>query len=292
MSRIVIIAESGSTKTDWAFLRAGQPVLFFKTAGINAALTPEPVVETIMDEAVSRFRELDITGGEVQIRFFSAGIVSPADANRLRNVIGSKFGVDDIYVDSDLMAASIALFGNRPGIVAILGTGSNSCLYDGRQIAANVRPGGFILGDEGGGAAIGKLLLSDYIKGFVSAELVEELESQYDLNYQTIVANVYSGSAPAAYLASFAPFVISHKDHEDMADLLRFNFEEFVERALTLYQTEDVEAEDLIPVGMVGSIANECRDIIEEVLNDYGFTVASCIKSPIEELVKYYGNDL
>lgn len=184
---------------------------------------------------------------------------------------------------SDLLDAARAVCGSEPGIAAILGTGSNTCLYDGRSIVRNVRSGGFILGDEGGGACLGKLFISDLIKGLVPESLDEEFRATFPADYLTIVQNVYKSSSPAKYLGSFAPWILQRTSSSDyLRTLVETNLRAFIERSLLQYDTES------FPVGLVGGFAAACKDILLEVARPYGIRFSKILPASMDGLVDYH----
>lgn len=189
----------------------------------------------------------------------------------------------EVAYASDLLAAARALFGRKPGIAVILGTGSNSCEYDGKQIVKNVRSGGFILGDEGGGASLGRQFVSDFLKGIVPESVASEFAAKYDMEYFHVVKNVYRGPSPASYLGSFAPFIMEHYDScLYVKCLVDNNFRALFERCLLQY---DIEGK---PVGVVGGFGFAHKEILLRVAQEYGVGISDIVSSPIEGLVKYH----
>jgi N-acetylglucosamine kinase-like BadF-type ATPase len=285
---MIIIVESGATKTDWlAFDEEGTRVNV-KTGGMNLASMPEDVVRGVVEDAAAGFKEKGISLFE-WIHFYAAGLICqssesvPSMAINLDKVLRSLFPGALIEYASDTLAAARAVCGHKPGIAAILGTGSNSCLYDGERIVRNVRSGGFILGDEGGAARLGKLFISDFIKGLVPEPVSGEFSRDFEVDYMTVVKNVYKGEAPAGYLGSFAPWITSRYDSCDYIKMLvDNNFRDFFERALKQYDTES------LPVGVVGGFGYANRDILRRLAGSYGIIFSKIIKAPVEGLVDFH----
>ena len=201
------------------------------------------------------------------------------------DVILSCFPGVSVSLDSDLMAASRALWGDGSGVVAILGTGSNSCLYEHGSILKNVRPGGYILGDEGGGVCIGKKLLADYIKGLLPSDLNSEFEVEFSTSYEEIVANLYRGTNPSGYLASFVPFVLRRLQSSEYAyNITRQNLERFVLRSILQYRTGN----QTIKAGVVGSVGFLCKDLLGDIGKQYGIDFIKFIQSPGADLLNYH----
>ena len=166
---------------------------------------------------------------------------------------------------------------------AIMGTGSNSCQYDGRQITKRIYSSGFILGDEGSAATLGKLFISDFLKGLVPQDIAEDFASRYPSDYRTIVANVYgSESSPSGYLGSFAPFIMEHYSHPYIKELVDGNFRSFFRRSIKQYDTEQY------PVGIVGGFGYALKDIITRIASEEGVRISRFIKNPIDGLVEYH----
>ncbi|MBO5634683.1 MAG: hypothetical protein J5907_04645 [Bacteroidales bacterium] len=285
---MILIVESGATKTDWlAFEEEGTRVSV-KTGGMNLASMPEDVVRGVVEDAAAGFKEKGISLFE-RIHFYAAGLICqssesvPSMAINLDKVLRSLFPGALIEYASDTLAAARAVCGHKPGIAAILGTGSNSCLYDGERIVRNVRSGGFILGDEGGAARLGKLFISDFIKGLVPEPVSGEFSRDFEVDYMTVVKNVYKGEAPAGYLGSFAPWITSRYDSCDYIKMLvDNNFRDFFERALKQYDTES------LPVGVVGGFGYANRDILRRLAGSYGIIFSKIIKAPVEGLVDFH----
>ncbi len=277
---MTIIAESGASKTDWMI--DGR---LFRTRGINFSVMTAGDIESVVACIAARAVSPDAGSAGVSIHFYGAGLVSGEHCSGMAAILEKFFPGACIECASDLMAAARALWGNCPGVVAILGTGSNSCSYDGSKITGNVRPGGYILGDEGGGAALGKRFLSDYIKELVPPGLSRRFMEEYRLGYADIVNSVYKGPNPAGFLASFAPFIIEAAASDRYAEsLVRENIDSFVTRSLLGFRKEGESLE----AGVAGSIGAACRKWLEEAGQEYGISFVRFIPSPIEALVRYH----
>lgn len=277
---MIIVVDSGATKTAWRSVDADGCVRQAQTAGMNPSCLDEEGCRVLVREAVP---VLNPKGEGVDaVYFYGAGLVSEDAAAPVRAALEMWCPFAQVHFHSDLLGAARALFGDGSGIAAIMGTGSNSCLYEDGKIVSNIRPGGFILGDEGSGAAIGKALLSDFVKGMLPSDIEKEFSAQTGLDYPTIVRKVYREPAASAFLASFAPFVIERIDHPYLYKLVSDCMDEFVRRSLSRYGTG-------IGVGVVGSLGCACEEILRETGRRYGLEFVKFIKSPIEELVRYHG---
>ena len=285
-----LIIESGATKADWTIIADDGQVNSFQTDGLNFSSGDEEFVFRTLEEGANKV--LDITDAEMpeEVNVYAAGLFpseevgSPYQA--LKTALSTRFPGTVINLENDLLAAARALFGNNPGIACILGTGSNTCIYTGSEIVGKVPSGGFILGDEGSAGALGRTFICDYIKGLVPECIALAFKEKYDLDYATVVKNVYHGASPAAYLGKFAPDILAFYDNDHyMADLVDDNFRRFFERCLVPC------INGVLPVGVVGSFGYACREIIGRVAADYGIKNITFLASPSEQLIKYHENN-
>jgi N-acetylglucosamine kinase-like BadF-type ATPase len=275
-----LIADSGSTKASWRAIHDDGSVVEMETEGINPVFMKGEQIERILNEQI-----VPIIGRDVEsVSFYSAGAVGGEASAKLERCFGRVFRDAKLECVSDVLAAARALCGHKPGIACILGTGSNSCFYDGEGVAQNVRAGGFILGDEASGAYLGKRLISDFIKGLLPPAIEKELIRRYDLDYMTIVQRVYREEMPSRFLASFSPFISEFKNHPHMANLLKNSFEEFLRRNIIHYDYKKY------PINFVGSVAYYYKDILEKVVNAAGMRMGVVIQRPIDGLVEYHKN--
>lgn len=277
---ITLIADSGSTKVDWRALMADGTVKSINTEGIN------PVFQS-QEQIIGIFREKLLPGlgsGVGEIFFYGAGVLSEEISNTLSACFKSVFPDSVCHAASDVLAAARALCGHRAGIACIMGTGSNSCLYNGSEVVKNVKAGGFILGDEASGGVLGRKLLSDFIKGLLPEEIESEFVKRYDLDYRKIVQKVYKEPLPSRFLASFSPFINEFRSHPHIEKLLRTSFEEFFIRNIYSYDYKNYD------VSLVGSIAYYYEDILREVAADKGVRIGRILKAPIGGLVEYHKN--
>lgn len=279
---MILIAESGATKTDWRLVTDDGQVRSASCRGLNpSTLDADGIRETVG----SVIPEINREGRTIrEIHFYGAGLVNDAAAAPLAEALELWCPFSDMHFYSDMLAAARALFGNGSGIVAIMGTGSNSCLYRDGEIAVNIRPGGYVLGDEGSGMALGKSLLADFIKGMLPRHIESELVSVYGLDYAEIVRKVYREPAPSAFMASFAPFVMERLDDPYMKMLAEECVASFIRRSLSRYAQADG-----LPVGVVGSFGCACEEMLRKAGAAYGLHFEKFIKSPVDELVKYHG---
>lgn len=270
---MILVVEAGATSTRWRAIGADGRVAKAHTGGVNVATIARAVVEERVAKAVA---ELNPAGERLErVHFYAAGMLS--------DEVASLFPGTRVECASDLLAAARAVCNHEPGIAAILGTGSNSCFFDGEKIVKNVHSSGFILGDEGGGAALGRLFMSDFLKGLVPQALSEEFATSFQVDYPTVVREVYKSPTPAAYLGSFAPWILSHAGEPGYArDLVEANFRAFCERCLLQYDVARWS------VGVVGGFGKAAREWFEPVAASYGIRISGFQDDIIDSLVRYH----
>ena len=283
---MIIIAESGATKTAWRAVREDGNIGGLETEGLNpTGLSPEDI-QAIIRKAIPK---LNPEGRHVQdIFFYGAGLVSTESTSVIADTLGMWCPLAELHFHSDMLAAARALFGDGSGVVAIMGTGSNSCLYEHGKITENIRPGGYILGDEGSGAALGKAFLADFVKGLLPAEVEAEFVSTYGLDYAQIVRKVYKEPAASAFMASFAPFILKHKENEHIKEMIATCIGSFVKRSLARYQALTTDSISARKAGVVGSFGWAFMDFLVEAGKEHGLEFVKFLKDPIDELVKYH----
>ncbi|MDE6541656.1 MAG: ATPase [Muribaculaceae bacterium] len=280
---MILIADCGSTKVDWCVVRNGKVEKQVFTCGMNAVMLTEEEMRTrIAAELVPELGER--AAGIEAVYFYGAGCISPEVCGNVARAISANIpSAGTVEVHTDLLAAARALCGRRPGIACILGTGSNSCYYDGSAIAMNVSPLGFILGDEGSGAVLGKLLVGDVLKAQLPADLCEKFLHQYDLTLLDIIRRVYKEPQPNRFLASVTPFLIENIDRAEVRALVQSSFEAFFRRNVSRY------AGMCEPCAhFVGSIAHYYREVLADAAAATGFTVGTILKSPMEGLIQFH----
>ncbi len=281
--KTILIADAGSTKIDWALIFSSEGhrnILNFRTPGLNPASASD-------EEIKKRFSDIEDFCSETalpdMIYYYGAGCATPEIRERIDKEFLSNFPKAETYIASDMEGAAKAILGDKPGIACILGTGSNSALYDGSKIIDNVPPLGFILGDEGSGAALGKRLIADYFKRQLSPELSDRLSSQYNLSLNTTIEAVYRQPAPSRWLARFAPFMAEHSYNNEIRLMVIEEFKRFFERNIDAYPDARKHT-----VGFCGSIAVNFSDILQETAHSLGFQIEILTDSPIERLTSYY----
>lgn len=276
---MILIADSGSTKTSWCVTGNNRLPEFFSTSGIN------PFFRTTEDIAHElRIKLLPKTGNDINnIHFYGAGIINQEKGNIVINALKQMFPKAEIEVESDLLAAARATLGKEIGIACILGTGSNSCLYNGNEIIEHVPPLGFILGDEGSGAVIGRKILGDFLKGIMPENIALSFKNQFPLSYADFMEGVYKKEKPNQFLAQFIPFIYENIAHEYCITLVENSFDEFIKRNIYKYSGFGEH-----PVCFVGSVAFYFQEQLKNVMERNQLQVKSIVKEPLNGLLKFH----
>ncbi|CAG5076284.1 BadF/BadG/BcrA/BcrD ATPase family protein [Parvicella tangerina] len=277
-----LIADSGSTKTDWVLTENGVVIKKVRTVGLNPYLNTKGAITTaIRTELLPSLSSAKIKGTR-EVEFYGAGCSNDEKKNVIASCIRSFFPLADVVVEHDLLGAAKAVCNNQPGIAAILGTGSNSCYFDGEKIVRNVISLGFILGDEGSGCYIGKQLIADFLNEEMPEELNEHLRNDMGLCKDQIFDNVYKKPRPNPYLASFTKWIDNYYDDFDyLHELIKRSFTDFFVKSILKYENHES-----IPINVVGSVGHRFRDELEEVAKRHSCNLGTVIKSPIDGLIK------
>lgn len=278
---MIIIADSGSTKTEWI---VGEPIeLSVTTKGINPVRdTKEEILDVVSTELMPRLFSATTCSIEdiTEIHFYGAGCVSPFSQS-VKEVLENLFTQAKVHVYSDLLGAVRALCGKEEGIACILGTGSNSCLCKDGEIVRNISPLGYILGDEGSGAVLGRTLLSEMLKGNLQ-ELWGEFTRKYELSVSEIINKVYRQPQANRFLASLVPFIKEHINTPSVKKMVVDEFTRFLERNIVPYNRPD------LPVNFVGGVANNFTDEIKTACAVCGLKAGKIMARPAEEMRKYH----
>lgn len=278
----ILIADSGASKTDWCLVQCGNIVGRFIGRGISPVFQSEEEITLEIKQNIAPL--LKDTSIEA-IHFYGAGCI-PEKTGLVRNAIHNSFPIDSIHVYSDLVAAAHSLCGKEPGIACILGTGSNSCQWDGSSIVKQISPLGFILGDEGSGAALGKRLVGDALKNQLTKGLKEDFLSEYGLTPSEIIDRVYKQPFPSRFLASLTPFLLKHVDDPSIKKIITDTFSDFFERNVLQYDYQKNN------VHFVGSIAWHFAETLKEVAINQQIKMGSIVQSPIAGLIGYHTEDV
>ncbi len=280
---MILIADGGATKTDWCLLdKHSNNAKFFKTQGINPQVQSLPWINKMLQKEIpSTVQELPLN----EIYYYGAGCSSEHFNNKIEHALSETFNASLINVDHDMMGAVRALCSNKPGIACILGTGSNSIYFNGKKLIKKSDALGFILGDEGSGAHIGKQLIIAYLYNQLPNELMQYYSNELKLTKDIILTKVYSLPNPNRYLASFCGSLEQFRTHPYIEDLLESSFESFFNRHVLIYK----ESKKL-PIHFTGSIAYFYHDVLEKICSKHGLQLGSIIQQPILNLREYHQN--
>ena len=275
-----LIADSGSTKTAWCLSYGNQIIKSFETVGLNPFFQTE-------DEITSQLKEVllpQIEGNSVEnIYFYGAGCADPVKNNALEELLKSVIKAKNAFVASHMLGAARGLLGKERGIACILGTGANSGVYDGEKLVKGVYAGGYILGDEGSGGVLGKLLISDWVKKQMPQDIYDALTEEYGLTYLGIVDRVYKQPFPNRWLAQFTKFMSLHRNNAYIHNLLVEVFKAFFNRNIKQY-----EEWQTLEVGFIGSIAFYFNAELTEAADACGIKLGKIMQNPIDGLVEYH----
>lgn len=277
---MILIADGGSTKTDWRLVQDSEHITAAKCGGLNPMHLSD-------DEIKAELETLPFSpaGNNIQeIFFYGAGIVGDKAEQRLKLLFRDHFGDKCIVsIGSDILGAARALFKEKNGVVCILGTGSNSCLYENGEIIDKIPPLGYILGDEGSGTDIGKRFVNALFKKALPEDLQMQIMASEKLDMQEVIEKVYRSEMPAKYLASLTQIVIKYVHHEAIAEIVEAAFDSFIERNVSKYANyKDYE------VGFVGSLALHFKPNLEKVLKMKKVKLGDILPAPIDELALYH----
>ena len=277
---MILIVESGSTKSNWVLIQDSQVLLKFNSEGLNPVFNDLQSLNRIIINSIPD--ELDIKRID-KVYFYGAGCMHYENSELILDSLNSIFLNSKVIVNSDIKAAAVSLFKDKPGIAVILGTGSNICLYDGKDIILTRSGLGFILGDEGSGAHLGKLLITSYLNGFLPKDLSAVLEKEHNLSKSGIIDSVYKQENPNLYLSKFSVFIKKNYSDPFMKEMIMDSFKEVFNLHITQIQNYRN-----LNIGFVGSIAYNYIDILKEVALEFEIEIEKIIEKPIDGLIDYH----
>lgn len=279
MSSIKLIADSGATKAEWCLLKDGRKKTIF-TQGISPYfLTTDQIIEVLLKELKPKLGNVEAD----EIYYYGTGCANPDNAKSVKKALLKVFPESKAEVTHDLMAAARALCGRSKGIACILGTGSNSCYYDGKKIVKNSPGLGYILGDEGSGAYLGKKVVQYYLYGTFDDELRGRFDLTYTTNMTEILENVYKKPLPNRYLAGFCSFLAENRGHYMIENIIEDGLNDFFFNHLCKYRETWT-----LPVSFAGGVAFGFQDVLKQLCNSYEFELGNIMKNPMQGLVKYH----
>ena len=277
-----IIADCGATKSEWAIIHSNGEIRRLTADGINvSAMSAESIIGIISDIA-KRISATDISAAEIYL--YVAGVPSEQTINLIRDTFQTHLSVTKLSIESDLLGAARAVCGHKPGIAAILGTGSNSCMYDGEQIIKRVYSGGFILGDEGSGGYLGKRLITDFIRHNMPEHVYELVGKELACGNDELIDTIYTKPFPNRFCAQYAKFIRQNMDFDPyFKELVTDAFVKFFERIVVHYPDYTKYR-----FNAVGSVAYHFKEYLEPVVKKYGMEMGVIAKAPMEGLINYH----
>lgn len=285
---ITLIVDSGSTKTSWCFAflpdtKSADGARTVTTEGLNPAVMSAEEVEEKISKALNHcLQSLSISAADVEnVFFYGAGCIA-GRAGVVSESISSILVDAKIYVADDLLGAARALCGHKAGIACILGTGSNSCLYDGKNIVAHTPALGYVLGDEGSGAVLGRKFLNAVLKQTLPENIRKRFLQESGLDMAEVINRVYRSPAPNRFLASMSKYIHGYLDEKEVRDIVVDNFEDFIRNNILAY------GDKFRTINVVGSIAYHYKEQLTEAASRNDFQIGKIIKSPIEGLIEYH----
>jgi N-acetylglucosamine kinase-like BadF-type ATPase len=278
---MIIIADGGSTKTNWCLVTEEGKKVYFNTEGYNPYFSDTAyIIHSLHENLPTDLEKSEIT----EVNYYGAGCSTDEKRKVVEEAMKVVFSNARVYIGHDLLAAARALLGNKEGFAAILGTGTNTCLYNGREIFQNIDSGAYILGDEGSGCYIGKKLLIDYLRGYMPEAVRKNFWETFKLTPDDINEQVYSQPRANRFCASFSKFVYDNNVHiEYSRNLVRTSFEDFFRNLVTHYPDYQKYT-----FNCIGSVGYNFRNVLEEIVTENGMVVGNIIRSPIDNLVKFH----
>jgi glucosamine kinase len=276
---VSLIADSGATKAEWVLINNGKKKTLF-TQGISPYfLNTDQVAELVEKELAKKLKNVIVE----EIHYYGTGCANPENAKSIKKALQRVFQQAQININTDLMAAARAVCGHEKGIACILGTGSNSCYYNGKNIVKNSPGIGYVLGDEGSGAYLGKKVIQYYLYNTFDEDLRARFDAKFVTNGVEILDNVYKKPLPNRYLAGFTMFLAENRGHYMIENIIEDGLNDFFFQHLCKYN--EVWK---YPVSFVGSVANGFKDVIQQLCNSYEFELGIILKNPMQGLVKYH----
>jgi glucosamine kinase len=275
-----LIADSGATKAEWVLIHNGKKRTLF-TQGISPYFLNTPEIVSLLEKELIPKLKSAIPD---EIYYYGTGCASAANARIVKQALKKVFPTNKIEVETDLMAAARAVCGNEKGLACILGTGSNSCYYNGKKIVKNSPGLGYILGDEGSGAYLGKKVIQYYLYNTFDEDLRARFDAKFVTTPVEILNNVYKNPLPNRYLASYTLFLAENRGHYMIENIIEDGLNDFFFQHLCKYAEVWKQ-----PVSFVGSVAYGFKDVITELCHAYEFDLGTVLKAPMPGLLKYHG---
>jgi N-acetylglucosamine kinase-like BadF-type ATPase len=276
---IKLIADSGATKTTWCLLENDKKKILSSQGLSPYFLKTEQIEQIVSSEVQSKLKGVEPD----EIFFYGTGCINPGNEKLVKKALRNLFPNSAINVTHDLMGAAKALCGDQKGVACILGTGSNSCYYDGKKIVKNSPGLGFILGDEGSGAYMGKKVVQYYLYNTFDPDLMDRFNAMFNTNSAEILESVYKKPLPNRYLASFVQLLVENRGHYMVENIIEDSFNDFFFHHVYKYKQSWT-----MPVNFVGSVAFGFKDVLKEICSSYELQLGKVLKNPMDGLIKYH----
>ncbi len=276
---VQLIADSGATKCEWCLLYDNEKKSIFTTGISPYFLSEQQIAELLQKELLPRLQNAE----PVEVHFYGTGLGNPENVKIIRKVLKKIFSAAKITANTDLLAAARALCGTEKGIACILGTGANSCYYNGKKILKNIASLGYVLGDEGSGAYLGKKVIQYYLYNTFDEDLKSRFDAQFVTSYHEILENVYKQPFPNRYLARFTAFLSDNRGHYMVENILEDGLYDFF-----FYHLNKYKESWTLPINFAGGVAFAFKDVLKELCSSYQLDLGIVLKNPMEGLVKYH----
>jgi N-acetylglucosamine kinase-like BadF-type ATPase len=277
---MILIADSGSTKTHWVLIDENKNESHFNTIGYNPYfINANEIYRSLSENLLPQIDQKTVK----KIFFYGAGCSTTDKISILEEALSKAFPNAVLFVSHDLLASARALLGNKRGFAAIIGTGSNTCVYDGKEIEKNIDSVGYLLGDEGSGCYIGKKIVRDFMRGYLPLELKQKFDQKYSVTSADIYDAMYNKPLPNRFLASFAAFADENKEHPYIHKIVKESLDDFFKNLVSQYPGYHE-----LSFNCIGSVGFVFKDILKEVATAYRMEIGTLLKSPIDGLVQYH----
>jgi len=280
---MILLADSGSTKTTWVLLNDKKQITESHTQGFSPSFQKTETIASIMRTELGKEILQEQKNNSLQIFYYGTGCSTEEKKQIVSKALASIFTEAQITINHDLLASALALCGNKPGIACILGTGSNSCYFDGKEIKENLLSLGYFFGDHGSGAHLGKTLLQNYLDGNLPKDLESIFSTMPEFDKELILHNVYKEPLPQRFLASYTKIMGNYMQHDFIKNLVKQCFADFF-----IHQVEKYSLHKQVKINFVGSVAFHFQKQLHEVMNERGLQQGIILQSPMEGLVNYH----
>ena len=276
---IILIADSGSTKTEWCLLDGKKRKTIYTQGMSPYFLDTKQIQQILATELKSKLKDVEPD----EVYYYGTGCANPENVKSVKQALKKIFTKATISIDHDLMGAAKALCGSEKGVACILGTGSNSCYYNGKKIIKNSPGLGYILGDEGSGAYLGKKVVQYYLYNTFDPDLMDRFNAKYNTTNVEILDAVYKHPLPNRFLAGFVPFLIENRGHFMIENIIEDGFNDFFFNHIYKYRESWI-----MPIHFIGSVAFGFKDVLKDMCNAYELELGRVLKNPMDGLVKYH----